>query len=44
HPARSGNEPAAVIRTRLEGATRHPEPLIEGLEKLARHQQLSVGQ
>ncbi|NJM13466.1 MAG: hypothetical protein HC889_17780, partial [Synechococcaceae cyanobacterium SM1_2_3] len=34
HPARSGNEPAAVIRTRLEGATRHPEPLIEGLEKL----------
>ncbi len=34
HPPRSGNEPAAVIRTRLEGAARNPEPLIEGLEKL----------
>ena len=34
HPARSGNEPAAVIRTRLEGVARNPEPRLEGLEKL----------
>ncbi len=34
HPARSGNEPAAVIRTRLEGAARNPEPRLGGLEKL----------
>ena len=34
HPIRSGNEPAAVIRTRLEGINRNPAPNLEGLEKL----------